>query len=419
MLCIFVFVAAVAAPENIAPSSQPAAIERVNFKDALDRAFQRNVTVRQAAADIDRVYGLLRELRAPALPTLTANASYTRLDSARSLNGVVLLPENQVILSGTLALPLLAPSRWATWSHAHEQVDAAKWNFEDLRRQTAIAVAHAYVSTITQHHLLEVSRLSYNNAEGHAKYAEARFSGGKGNRLDAIRAEQELQTSAQQIEEQMEALDKAQEALGVLLGAEAPIDAAEVPDLPIPASEKSAEDHRQDVKHQEVSSNAAKHVARDWWTDLLPVLVASFTPFYADPPTTQEPHTGWQAVLALTWNLYDGGLRYGFRQEHIAEAKEAALQLEGVLRQARSEIRTAVEEVRRADAALQRARSASQLAQQALDLSTIAYKAGAIDNLAVIDAERAARDAETSAAEADDASMQARVDLLAATGHFP
>jgi outer membrane protein TolC len=100
-------------------------------------------------------------------------------------------------------------------------------------------------------------------------------------------------------------------------------------------------------------------------------------------------------------------------------ASSARQQLQGALRQARSEVRTAFQAVREANLGLAAAREAAQLAQQALDLANLAYRSGTITNLDVIGAERRARDAETSSAIAEDALRQARVDLLAASGKFP
>jgi len=79
----------------------------------------------------------------------------------------------------------------------------------------------------------------------------------------------------------------------------------------------------------------------------------------------------------------------------------------------------AFEEMRRQDIALDQANQSAAFAQKALDLANLAYRAGATTNLEVIDAERQARDAETQAAIAEDASREARLDLLAASGRFP
>ncbi|HUJ28483.1 MAG TPA: TolC family protein, partial [Myxococcales bacterium] len=90
-----------------------------------------------------------------------------------------------------------------------------------------------------------------------------------------------------------------------------------------------------------------------------------------------------------------------------------------LLLQARSDVRTAFEEVRRADEGLISARQAAKLAREALEMTTLAYREGATNDLEVVDAERRARDADTAALSAEDASRQARIDLLAASGRFP
>lgn len=178
-------------------------------------------------------------------------------------------------------------------------------------------------------------------------------------------------------------------------------------------------EHRSDVLASGARLRAAQHVVRDDWTDYAPYLTGTFQPFYQNPPTVTLPTTGWQATLVLTLPLYDGGLRYGQEKERASLRDEAKANLDGILRQARSDVRTAFEEVRRADVALASSRKASQLAASALELAQIAYKGGASTNIEVIDAERTARDAETAVAVAEDGARQARLDLLAATGQFP
>ena len=131
------------------------------------------------------------------------------------------------------------------------------------------------------------------------------------------------------------------------------------------------------------------------------------------------PQTGWEAELVLTIPFYDGGLRYGQEHERKALAREARLNVDATLRQAKSDVRAAFEEMQRADIALDQALQSAAFAKQALSLANLAYRAGATTNLEVIDAERQARDAETQAAIAEDASRQARLDLLAASGRFP
>jgi outer membrane protein TolC len=82
-------------------------------------------------------------------------------------------------------------------------------------------------------------------------------------------------------------------------------------------------------------------------------------------------------------------------------------------------MRAALEALRRADESLAAARAAAKAADTAARLADQAYRAGATTNLELVDAERRARDAASSAAFAEDASHQARLDLLLASGRFP
>ncbi|HWT86868.1 MAG TPA: TolC family protein, partial [Myxococcales bacterium] len=151
----------------------------------------------------------------------------------------------------------------------------------------------------------------------------------------------------------------------------------------------------------------------------MPLLSAVAQPFYNSPSTSTVPETGWQAQLVLSIPLFDGGFRYGARRERSALFEESKAQLEGLLRQARSEVRASFDSVRGADDSLRSARRAASLARQALDMSMLAYREGATNDLEVVDAERRARDADVVALVAEDTARQARIDLLAASGRFP
>jgi outer membrane protein TolC len=212
------------------------------------------------------------------------------------------------------------------------------------------------------------------------------------------------------------------EALGVLLGAEGPIDVAAVPALgsALPdANSTFAAEQRKDVAVARARLRYAERRVNDGWRDYLPMLTAQVQPFYQNPPTTTMPETGWQAQLLLTLPLYDGGARYGAADERAALKAQSEQQLQQLLRQCRSEARVAIQAVDIAERALVAAREAAALAKEAERMAVMAYEAGASTNLEVIDAERRTRDAETDVLLAEDSLRQSKLDLLIATGKFP
>src|ERR671925_248770 len=195
--------------------------ERITFAEAMQRALAHNSSVLVAAKEISRVHGLMREVRAAALPTLFANGAYTRLDSDRTTGSTLIQPRNSWNGNLQLTVPLVAPQRWVQWEHAAEQVDVARLSVEDVRRQVAITAARTYVSVLTQHRLVDANQQAVDNARDHYEDAQARLSAGTGSRLDLVRAGQELATSQSQLQAATTALIRAQEALGTIAGGDA------------------------------------------------------------------------------------------------------------------------------------------------------------------------------------------------------
>ena len=399
----------------------------VPFAAAVSRALSRNPSATVALEEIARARAVVEEVRSASLPTLSANASYTRLDHDRTLTGAsgtqVISPADQVNANLLLNVPLVAPPRWVQWSHAKDDVEVARMSAEDVRRQLALSTGRTYLEIIAQHHVVEVSQRARDAARAHYQFAHQRFAGGYGTRLDEVRAAQEVATDESQLQASVANLAKLREALGVLMALDRPVDVTEDVTLPgAPTLEESLKDAlslRADVRLFRGRLHAAERVAHDDWADYMPSLLLTAQPFYQDPPTLQLPQFGFQGELLLSWTIYDGGLRYGLGKERAAVVREARASVEGGVRQAQSEVRAADEEVRRSAAALAAARDAAKLAAEALALTNLAYRAGASTNIEVIDAERVARDADTAVAQAEDAWRQATLDLLLASGRFP
>ena len=402
--------------------------EVVPFDAAIARALSRNPTAAVALEEIARARAVVEEVRSASLPTLTANASYTRLDHDRTLTGAggattVIAPADQVNANLLLSAPLIAPSRWVEWSHAKDNVEVARMSEKDVQRQLALSTARIYLGIIAQHHVVEVSQRARDAARAHYQFAHQRFAGGWGTRLDEVRAAQEVATDESQLQASVANLARLREALGVLLALDHAVDVTDDVTLPgAPTLEESLHDAvtiRSDVQLFRQRLHAAERVRRDDWADFMPSLLLTFQPFYQDPPTAQLPNWGFQGELLLSWPIYDGGLRYGLHKERAALMREARAGVEGGVRQAQADVRAADVEVRRSAAALAAARDAAKLATEGLALTNLAYRAGASTNIEVIDAERVARDTATAVAQAEDAWRQATLDLLLASGRFP
>src|SRR5262249_943802 len=380
-----------------------------------------------AAADIRRVGGLMEEVRAASLPTLGVSGTYTHLNkeiasqfpaAGGGTQSVVVSPKDTLRLDGTLAIPIIAPQAWADWKRAADNLESSKLSERDVQRTVGITTARAYLTVFAQKRQVEVNRQARDNALAHMQYADQRLQGGVGNRVDWARAGQDLEQNEAILQTSYANLYRSQEALGILLGADEPVDVEEVPDIPgMPTLDQALEESqgRTDIllfRHEEKAADTSLNLS---WTECLPTITLLGQPFYQNPSSLTSPETGWQAQAVLTWVLFDGGARYGRTHQREAVLDQARINLDLTLRQANSDVRAPVDNMERTAAAVERQRNSAKLAEDAMRLADIAYRAGASTNLELIDAQRRARDAETLAVIAEDNQRQAAIDLLSAS----
>ncbi len=403
------------------PAARPAAPppERVTFDEAVRRALARAPNAVIAAEEIARVDGLLAQARAGSMPALGAAGAYTVIDHARSIPGRVTQPKEQWQGAATLAVPIVAPSRWAAWVTAKKVLDATRIAADDVRRQVGLAAGRAYLGVLASRRATEVSRSAADLARARLDFARARLEGGVGNALDEARAEQVLASSEAQLEQAEAGLARAREALGVATGSEGPLDAADEPQLTAPPPAEAPEERRPDVAAARARLEAAAAAARYSWVDWLPSLLATAQGTLTDPALAPTPPSGWQVQMVLSLPLFEGGLRVGQLREREALQREASTGLEAALRQARSEVRVSADAVQHQEAALGAARRASEQARTVLTLTSRAYEAGATNSLDLTTAQQQTRDADLAMVISEDAVRNARLDLLAAMGLFP
>src|SRR5439155_503980 len=197
---------------------------------------------------------------------------------------------------------------------------------------------------------------------------------------------------------------RAQEALGVLLVADGPVDAIDeptfdtLPDVGSGFSRTVADDtllqFRPDLKLFSAQQQAADRVLRDSSKDYWPYLEAVFQPQSTYPAQFFTPPNSWRFLLQLSVPLFDSGLRKGQKLERQAAFDITKATFTGALTEARSEVRTARAAVASAERSLTSARAAADQAQQVVNITNISFRAGAATNIEVIDAERRARDAD-------------------------
>ena len=406
----------------------PVPTERLTFDETIRRAVEKNPSAAIAAAGILRAEALLAQTRSASRLQVNANVTTTTLNSGVEFQGSTVTPQNQLTAGLDVRLPLYAPARWARTAQAADAAHVAGTSADDVRRQTALAAADAYLTLIARRRNVDANARARDVAKAHFDFAHELLEGGTGSRLNELRAQQELSLDEGLVESARLSLYRAQEALGILVVADGPVDAIGEPLFAIPPDVAStvqggadlrAGPWRTDLKLFAAQQQAAEHVLSDSDKDRLPYLEGVLQPSTTYPAQFFLPQNSWRFLLQVSVPLFDSGQRQGQRLERQAAVDMSRAIFERALTTARSEVRAAREAVASAERGLASARAGAGQAQQVVDIVNISFRAGAATNIEVIDAEGRARDADTAVGVAEDTLRRARLELLTAAGRFP
>jgi outer membrane protein TolC len=406
---------------TVTARAQTPAIPKMEFDEAIQRALDRNPTIAQAATAVTHADLLVQQARSYTLPTVSAQYGNSTLDGARGFTGGVFQPQNQSVLTGDVTVPVLNLSRFAAVPQARDQVEVARLSTVDVRKSVAVATAEAYLAVIAARRQLEVDQHALENARAHLEYAERRVEGGVGSRLNQIRAAQQASSGETLVENSRLGVLRAQEALGVLVAADGPVDAGLDPmfDIPSTIDEREWMQARTDMRVQQATQLAAERVVHDSWRDYAGTLSVSFDPQLVTPAGLFQPSRTWRLFVSFSQPIFEGGLRRSTSRLRELEVERTKIDRTDLELKARSEVRLAQESVQSYERIVTSARLAASQANDVLRITTSAFEVGATTNLEVVDAQRSTRDIESAAARAEDALRRTKLDLLVALGRFP
>ena len=193
-------------------------------------------------------------------------------------------------------MPLFAPAQWARKAQAADAVRVAQLSSEDVRRQVAVATAKAYLAIFATRRVVEAQQRSRDTAKAFFDYANERYKAGASSRLNQLRAQQTLSADEALLEQAQLALYRTQEALGVLLAVDHPVDATNEPTFELPAETDLAGtvqsiSLRTDIKLFSAEVALADRIVRDTSKEWYPTLNGIFEPVFQEPGSlfTIEP----------------------------------------------------------------------------------------------------------------------------------
>ena len=373
------------------------------WQDALSIVRSRNPDIKRAYAQILIAQGQSRQTLSASLPVLTTGGNLRLLFGTGQGEAVGQSdPLTQYSHDVTLRVPLFASRDWYDRGTAKRIVKVRELQSKDTERLVVGGLAEAIVAVITAERLSEVTRVNLAASLSSLELNRKRARLGAANAVDVLRAEQEVATSRSQVIESDETLRRSREALGLSLGHSTAWGV--VPEISL---DRLREDARQtctpgddirdrpDVQAAEENKAVAARNVKSVNFDYLPTVSASAQVNYTTIPqfAFSQNNFTWNLGGVLSWNLYDGGFRYGEKKAQKGNLETAQQDLNNLQNSAQIEVTQSLRGVEVATRNLEVSKQSREIAVQNARLARIRFVNGTGTSFDMIQTQSAANQA--------------------------
>jgi len=413
-----------ASPTNAIPES-------LKLQDCIDLALRQNPTILKAKEEIRRNQGVIVEVRAQAVPQVTATGSYEGI--SRQAIDQFPFPSSGATNSSPNTLfknqeqPWTAVVQISQLVYAGGRVNAAlraaklsdqiaALGFQSAVADTILDVRKDFYQILLDVALVDVREQSVKLLEEQLHDAQSRFDVGSVPRFNVLRAEVELENARPSLISARNDLRISKESLVKLLAVDAanqtnaftPITFEgkleyEHRDWELPTALEQALQHRPELLSAErqihvaeanvqVASSGYKPQASVFgnygWHDYI---------FGNDPGETRE---GWTVGANVSWALFDGLLTHGKITEARAQLQEANLDYADTRREVELEVRQAYSDYLQTLELIEAEKKTVEEAEESLRLAEARFRAGTGTQLDVLSAQTALTEARSNEIQA-------------------
>lgn len=400
------------------------------WEEALQHVRARSTDLRVAADTVLRAEAQQRVALAGALPSLSGQAAYTHnlitneTPTPVGVGAGLTLITRQIktpfpdAVTGQLVVsqPVLALQAWNAIGTARLASQAARYSFEDAKRQIALSVANSIVGVVTAERIAELNRLGLRNALTRLELTVRKSTLGGATGLDVVRARQDVEVTRATLVAGDEALRQSREALGLALGI--PEQVGVPVNVDISGLERDARntckpatsiEARPDIAALGTRVDVAHRGVSDVKYQFAPTVDVRSSLASTTIDTGASPNTTWNVQAVLSVPLFEGGARYGNLRDALAQEDIAMQNLEAGRRSGIVQVTQAQRGVTVAEDRRDVATSARDLAAETDRLTRLAYQEGRGTSLELITAAQALREAEIQLALREFEVVNARV----------
>jgi outer membrane protein TolC len=390
--------------------------------DAVRRALEQNLQVRQAALQVAIARAQVAQAEAGLLPTASVGASNTQQTPPGNskLAGTITIPSAGITAAPfTAVLPGSAPPQWNvrgtigytlySGNAVQDQIGIAQANlrgqesaFAATAGQTVLAVRQAYYNYVQSEGQVAAAQRAVDASQENVRVTGARVRVGTSPQFDLLQAQVQLTQAQRTLTQAKAAAVAAEQQLAAVIDVPiaSQISATTPMGLPAPPPDlealvKQALSGRPEVAQSQAAIQAAQAAVDLAAAGLRPVITLTGGPQILSNDLSSSTPVTWAGTLAMTLAVFDGGLTRAKVEQARQQLALTRVQLEQTQQTVEQQVRAAYLNLQQAAEQLASAQAGLTAAQEALRIANVRFQAGvgtqlevvtAVQNLAAADA---------------------------------
>jgi outer membrane protein TolC len=327
---------------------------RLNLDRVLEIALSDNPTIQVANRELEIKQYAKKETITGLFPTISVSGTASdaivqqKMKLSFSPDPITMGQQYTYALSGTVALPLVAPQLWKTISLNEEEVQLAVESARSSKVSTISEVKNAYYSLLLARDSYEALDANYKTSQMNAQTVAAKYNQGTVSEYDKLVADVQVASIKPQLLNSSNGIKLAEMQLKVLMGVDVnePIifegklsDYEEqlFADLMTLKSDTALTDNSA-LRQLDIQARQLKLAEKINKLGYIPTLALSFTTgyqAYAEEFNPFDAQYFGNATLALSlnWTLFDGGAKYMKTKQNNLSIRNVETQRENLVRQ--------------------------------------------------------------------------------------
>lgn len=410
-------------PQSAESRSAPPAY---SLTDCVRMGLERSIPLQNKMRNQAIAESKIKEVRSQLLPAVGTLAGYTRLQDAPVADGAEGSHDQYSASAGLSQLLYSGGSVAAALKAAKEYRRYSLYETTQQNNKTIFDITSSFYELLYAANALQVARDSLKQLEDFEQQTQIKFDNGTSSEFDLLSAKVKVANERPQVIAAENTLDLTKEQFKNLIYEETTnftvqgelrYDPIEV-DLPNLC--RLAQNNRPEIQSMQSVIGMRLQDVRATQGEYLPKLYATAAYQGSNPPSDapvdDEWKWQWNAGLALSWDILDGGLRSSQVTQKKLEVENARAELIDLIRSINLEVNNAYLGLIHSREVVLGAQNSVDLAQKAMDIADVRYKNGLFTYLEYTDSNLSLTQAKLIYYQALKAYMQAIAQLQYACG---